>query len=323
MRFLKFAFVAVLAFAALCFALNTNLFSSGAPGRPVLLAHRGLSQTYDSTGLGNDTCTANRIHPPEHPYLENTIESMRAAFAAGADIVEFDIHPTTDGHFAVFHDWTVDCRTDGNGVTREHSLADLKKLDIGYGYTADGGKTFPFRHKGVGLIPTLDDVLTAFPDRRLLINVKSNDPAEGRLLASRLAQLPPERLAQLMSYGGDLPMAALRERIPALRTMSRRTLTRCGLGYIALGWSGYVPATCRHSLMLVPVNFAPWLWGWPNRFLERMRRDDVAVFITGPYGKGDPGTRGIDDDDAFAFLPRPFAGGIWTNRIDRIAPLAR
>ena len=37
---------------------------------------------------------------------------MRAAFAAGADIVELDIHPTTDGQFAVFHDWTLDCRTE-------------------------------------------------------------------------------------------------------------------------------------------------------------------------------------------------------------------
>jgi len=54
---------------------------------------------------------------------------MQAAFAAGADIVEFDIHPTTDGHFAVFHDWTLDWRTDGRGVTRERTLAELKALD--------------------------------------------------------------------------------------------------------------------------------------------------------------------------------------------------
>ena len=57
---------------------------------------------------------------------------MRASFEAGADILEFDIHPTTDGRFAVFHDWTLECRTDGRGVTREHSMAALKRLDIGY-----------------------------------------------------------------------------------------------------------------------------------------------------------------------------------------------
>ena len=42
--------------------------------------------------------------PPSHPYLENTIASMKAAFQVGADIVEFDIQPTKDGQFAVFHD---------------------------------------------------------------------------------------------------------------------------------------------------------------------------------------------------------------------------
>ena len=28
-------------------------------------------------------------------------------------------------------------------------MQQLKQLDVGYGYTADGGKTFPFRSKGV------------------------------------------------------------------------------------------------------------------------------------------------------------------------------
>ncbi len=42
---------------------------------------------------------------------------------------------------------------------------ELQALDIGYGYTADGGKTFPFRGKGINLMPTLDEVLNHFPDR--------------------------------------------------------------------------------------------------------------------------------------------------------------
>ena len=58
-------------------------------------------------------------------------------------------------------------------------MAELKALDIGYGYTADGGTTFPFRGKGVGLMPTLDEVIARFPDKCFHINVKSNDPAEG------------------------------------------------------------------------------------------------------------------------------------------------
>jgi glycerophosphoryl diester phosphodiesterase len=312
----------LLAALALALVFNASFWSSyEAP--TTLLAHRGLAQTYHRDGLTNDTCTATRIYPPEHPYLENTIASMQAAFAAGADIVEFDVHPTTDGAFAVFHDWTVDCRTEGNGVTRKHTLAELKALDIGYGYTADGGKTFPFRGKGVGLMPSLDEVLAAFPDRRFLINVKSNDPHEGEKLAERLLQLPPEHRARLMSYGGDRPMAELRKRIPGMRTTSRKQVMACGTRYLALGWSGHMPEACRNTIMLVPVNAGWLIWGWPNRFSERMHRAGSEVFVTGPYGPGEVGTSGIDSKADVARLPENFTGGIWTNRIDRIAPLVR
>lgn len=318
-RILKLAAVAVLLFAAFAFFNNSVLFAPAREGGPVLLAHRGLHQTFSREGLRGDTCTASRIFPPEHPFLENTIASMAEAFRLGADIVEFDIHPTTDGQFAVFHDWTLDCRTNGSGVTREHSLSELKALDIGHGYTADGGKTFPFRGKGMGLMPSLDEVLAAFPERRFLINIKSDDPKEGELLAGRLARLKREQLDRLMAYGGDRPMRALRERLPSLKVMSRRSLTECGLRYLALGWSGHVPATCRNTIVLVPLNYAPLLWGWPDRFLERMARVSTEVFVIGPLD-GDFSS-GIDDAAAFRALPENFSGGIWTNRIDRIAPL--
>jgi glycerophosphoryl diester phosphodiesterase len=82
----------VAAFVAFVFLNNTNLFSARQAGRPTLLAHRGLHQTFSHVGLTGDTCTAERIHPPEHGYLENTLPSMEAAFRLGADIVEIDIH---------------------------------------------------------------------------------------------------------------------------------------------------------------------------------------------------------------------------------------
>lgn len=207
----------VLVVATLVYLNNTALLIEAPVGDPVLLAHRGISQRYHTEGLERDTCTATRIVTPTHAYLENTIASMQASFAAGADIVELDVHPTTDGQFAVFHDWTIDCRTDGQGVTREKSMAELKRLDIGYGYTADGGKTFPFRGKFVGMMPTLDEVLATFPGRRFLINVKSNDPKEGELLAQALKRLVPNERDHLMVYGGDRPIAAFRQLMPEIK----------------------------------------------------------------------------------------------------------
>lgn len=295
---------------------NSSLLASRAPGMPVLLAHRGMAQQFDTKDLRNDICTASRILPPTHDYLENTVASMRASIAAGADWIEIDVHPTTDGQFAVFHDWALDCRTDGHGVTRAHTMADLKKLDIGYGYTADGGKTFPFRGKGIGLMPSLDEVLAAVPDRRILINVKSRDPEEGRKLADVLARLPAERRERLAVYGGDEPVAEVR-RLSDLKTASRASLKACLLRYIAYGWIGRAPAACERMIVLVPINVAPWLWGWPDRFLDRLEAAGSSVFIVGPY-RGGAFSTGIDTVEDMARLPAGYSGGIWTNEIEAV-----
>lgn len=286
-------------------------------GDPLLLAHRGLGQTFSMEGITGETCTAERIHTPEHPYLENTIPSMEAAFLNGADIVELDIKPTKDGHFAVFHDWTLECRTNSEGTTKEYTMAELKLLDIGYGYTADKGKTYPFRGKGVGLMPSLDEVLTPFPDQSLLIHIKSDDPEEGKQLAQVLAELPENRLKQLTIYGGDQPIASLKEELPDLRVMSKATLKSCLLPYIAVGWTGYIPTSCEKAQLHIPEKFAPWLWGWPNKFLSRMDSVDTrGILVAGDGGWSE----GFDSADDLKRLPSNYNGGIWTNRIDKIAP---
>ncbi|MGE0237454.1 MAG: glycerophosphodiester phosphodiesterase family protein [Parvibaculaceae bacterium] len=317
-KWLRRTLVGIAGLAGFVFVSNTNLLIAARDGKPTLLAHRGIAQRYDDAGLEGDTCTAARIFPPKHQYLENTIASMTAAFAAGADIVEFDVHPTTDGQFAVFHDWTLDCRTNGTGVTREHSMAELKALDIGHGYTADGGKTFPFRGKGIGLMPTLDDVLATFPDRRLMINVKSNDPAEGQKLAAVLQKLAPERRGTLIVYGGHRPVTAVKTLLPDVTILSGQTLKACTLRYWAYGWTGLLPAECRGTALLFPVNMAPWLWGWPDRFLNRMEAAGTQVFVLGPY-HGGGFSSGVDSPEELGRLPPNYSGGIWTNEITLIA----
>jgi glycerophosphoryl diester phosphodiesterase len=219
-----FAIVALIVVAAVYITNASWIWASS--GRPVILAHRGLAQDFSRENLGPQTCTATRMLPPVHGFLENTSASIEAALGFGANVVEIDVHPTTDGEFAVFHDWTLDCRTDGHGVTRTHSMSYLRTLDIGYGYTADGGRTHPFRGHFVGAMPTLAEVAAAFPDSRFLVNLKSNDASEGDRLADYIIarRIPPR---QLMSYGGDKPIGRLRSRLPAMRLLERDGLQSC------------------------------------------------------------------------------------------------
>ncbi|HEY1605099.1 MAG TPA: glycerophosphodiester phosphodiesterase family protein [Allosphingosinicella sp.] len=310
--------------AALAFLYLANASWAAHPsGRLNILSHRGVHQIFGHEGLTSATCTAARIEPPVHPFLENTIPSMKAAFDDGADMVEIDVHPTTDGTFAVFHDWTVDCRTDGHGVTRDMDMAALKALDIGYGYTADGGRTFPFRGKGIGLMPSLDEVLRAFPGRRFLVNFKSADPHEGALMAAWLKTRPWADARRLAFYGDDRPVARLKALRPDLRTMSGRSAKSCAKSYLLLGWSGYVPAACRHTIVMAPRNLAWIAWGWPNRFLERMQRADTDVYMIGTVDLRHPGLSSLDTPDDLKALPAGWRGGVATEKIEVVGALLK
>ncbi|MGZ2482542.1 hypothetical protein ACVITL_001065 [Rhizobium pisi] len=103
---------------------------------------------------------------------------------------------------------------------------------------------------------------------------------------------------------------------------SRKSLKGCLFGYIGYGWTGLLPDACKHAMMLVPINIASWLWGWPDRFLNRMEDAGTEVFVLGPYRGGDFST-GIDDPSQLARLPENYAAGIWTNEIDVIGRLVK
>jgi glycerophosphoryl diester phosphodiesterase len=62
---------------------------------------------------------------------ENTLQGIRAALAAGADAIEFDVHCTADGVPVVIHDPTLD-RTGGvPGAVAEMTLAQVQRADVG------------------------------------------------------------------------------------------------------------------------------------------------------------------------------------------------
>jgi glycerophosphoryl diester phosphodiesterase len=105
---------------------------------------------------------------------ENTMPSFTLGRDHGADVLEMDVHLSADEHVVVCHDPTVDRTTDGSGAIAGMTLAQLQALDAGYRFTADGGKTFPYRGQGI-VIPTLAQVLDVFPQMPVNIEIKAKD----------------------------------------------------------------------------------------------------------------------------------------------------
>ena len=77
----------VVAVIALCVIASVAYLQYPWPIPPAasftVISHRGVHQTFPLAGLTSETCTASIIHPPTHAFLENTIPSIAAAFAAG------------------------------------------------------------------------------------------------------------------------------------------------------------------------------------------------------------------------------------------------
>jgi glycerophosphoryl diester phosphodiesterase len=122
-------------------------------------------------------------------------------------------------------------------------------------------------------------------------------------------------------YGGGPPTRRTRDRLEGpLVAFTARDTMQCLLQYLGLGWTGHIPAPCRDTAVMVPINLAWLLWGWPSLFVHRMHAAGTEVILSGPYMAGDVGTSGIDTLELLAQVPQPFAGYLWTNRIEVIGP---
>jgi len=138
----------------------------------------------------------------EDEFPSNTMYSFRKAVALGADMLELDVSPTKDGRLVVMHDWKVDRTTNGTGYLTDLTLAQVRKLDAAYnfvpGRNAVSGlpaSSYPLRGVRTGdrmppkgfkpadfRVPTLREVLTAFPHTPINIEIKGRDDLEAQFL---------------------------------------------------------------------------------------------------------------------------------------------
>ena len=274
-----------------------------------VLAHRGVHVNWQKGTYDRFTgCEAVHIYKPEHGYIENTIESIQAAFEMGATIVEIDIRITGDNSLVVFHDWMLDCRTDGDGNVSDRTLAYLKRLDIGYGYTYDNGKTFPLRGKGTGKIPTLEEVFQAFPEKKFLIDHKDGTMESAKLLVDDIAPLPPNQQKLLFYWGPDSTYEYVNSNIPSVTRFfgTRAQVKKWFMTYmLTFGLSGF-PEEGRGLVIGMPPGYTKFLWGWPYRFLKKVSGAGMKFYLMIDTG-----------EDAVAMLDIP-VDGIVTDYIEAV-----
>lgn len=128
---------------------------------------------------------------------ENTLPSFALALQEGADAVELDVHLTADGVPVVLHDPTLDRTTDATGAVAALELGRVREADAGARFTADGGRTFPWRGRGVR-VPTLHEVLAAHPDTAMIVEIKTADAS--RVVAAVLREHDAAGRCVLMSF---------------------------------------------------------------------------------------------------------------------------
>lgn len=115
---------------------------------------------------------------------ENTLAAFtRAVDVHRVDMLELDVHSTSDGVLVVAHDDVVDRCTDGHGAIASSTFAELARLDAAHRFSLDGGVSFPERGKG-HRIPRLVELLETLPATLLNIELKpSAAPAAERFVA--------------------------------------------------------------------------------------------------------------------------------------------
>ncbi|MEW5938651.1 MAG: glycerophosphodiester phosphodiesterase [Chloroflexota bacterium] len=196
--------------------------------RPLVIAHQG------GDGL----------------WPSNTLFAFEHAADLGVDVLEMDIHMTKDGFLVISHDETVDRLTDGEGLIKEMSLSEVQGFDAAHDWSPlDDGAEFPYRGQGI-VIPRLESVFERFPDYRMNIEIKQDDPPIVQPFCDLIRKHRMENKVLVASFN-DEALVAFRETCPEVATSGSRGQIRVFV-YMHLAFLGrlYPP---NFSAVQVPI----------------------------------------------------------------------
>jgi glycerophosphoryl diester phosphodiesterase len=185
---------------------------------------------------------------------ENTLLAFERGLAAGAAILESDVHLTRDGVPVLLHDPDVDRVTDGSGLVADLPLKELQELDAGFRFSPDGGQTYPFLGRGLR-VPTLEESLNAFPGARFNLEIKADGDAAIAATANVISRLERAALTLLTAQGGDAMRRLRRHLAERNLRVAHGASTEDVLAVIRSAVDGSPPVTPAMVLQ-IPLEFA-------------------------------------------------------------------
>ena len=157
-----------------------------------------------TTNRGVDFLTARPIaHRGLHDFSKGVVENTASAFAAAIAkgyAIECDLQLTRDGEAVVFHDDHVERLTEGRGLVKEHTAAEMKQLTVRNSHDK---------------VQTLAELLAQVNGHvPLVIEIKSHWDGDERLAQRTIAELSSYAGPYcLMSFDPDV-IAAVRRSAP-------------------------------------------------------------------------------------------------------------
>jgi glycerophosphoryl diester phosphodiesterase len=134
---------------------------------------------------------------------ENTLKSFRKAIELGADYIEFDVQVTKDNELVIIHDENTYNTSNYNGIVKEMTLEELKKLDFG-----EGEK-----------IPTLEELINLAKDKigfqceikseGIAIQIAETFREESLIDSTLISSFKHEELKKIQAYDPNIRLASL------------------------------------------------------------------------------------------------------------------
>jgi glycerophosphoryl diester phosphodiesterase len=216
---------------------------------------------------------------------ENTLAAFANGVALGADGIELDVRASRDGRVVIHHDQTLERTTRLHGPVCERSADELARADV----------------------PELRTVLAMFRDVRVIVELKLNEPAFGRLVVEELRRADAVDRTCVGAFAMSVLRAVRREE-PSLATSAAREEVRVALYRSWLRWPVSRPAWDGYQ---VP-EYAGATRVVSRRFVDDAHRAGVGVQVWT-----------VDDEAQARRLLDWGVDGLITDRPDVMVPLVR